>query len=308
MLSEFGIMGAAVVGFLVTLQLMDFFPDGNKAIFIGIGVAMVVSFGAYTKSLGRPLMFVLILIMMPLATTEIGTDGWISGIMANAVTFDGGWILVYTSFIMMVLRFFAGPIVHQLSALGLLMVSCVLAIAGLWSLSFAEGVAIIFAAATLYALGKTFFWPTMLGIVSEQTPRGGALTLNAISGIGMLAVGTLGFPYIGALQADREIQAVQPYIGSVPEADVLTEKTIYEIIEYKTLDMDKVNELVVDKTPADEQGALKSDIEAASAGSGQKALASMTVFPLIMLICYIAIWFYFKSRGGYKPVTLSDES
>jgi MFS family permease len=125
MLSEFGIMGAAVVGFLVTLQLMDFFPDGNKAIFIGIGVAMVVSFGAYTKSLGRPLMFVLILIMMPLATTEIGTDGWISGIMANAVTFDGGWILVYTSFIMMVLRFFAGPIVHQLSALGLLMVSCV---------------------------------------------------------------------------------------------------------------------------------------------------------------------------------------
>ena len=44
----------------------------------------------------------------------------------------------------------------------------------------------------------------MLGVVSEQTPKGGALTLNAISGIGMLAVGTLGFPYIGTLQADRE--------------------------------------------------------------------------------------------------------
>ncbi|MGB0759662.1 MAG: MFS transporter [Rubripirellula sp.] len=308
MLSEFGIMGAAVVGFLVTLQLMDFFPDGNKMLFVGIGVAMVVAFGAYTKSLGRPLMFVLILIMMPLATTEIGTDGWISGIMANAVTFDAGWILVYTSFIMMVLRFFAGPIVHQLSALGLLMVSCVLAIGGLWCLSFAEGVAIIFAAATLYALGKTFFWPTMLGIVSEQTPRGGALTLNAISGIGMLAVGTLGFPYIGALQADKEIQAVKPYIASVQESDLLKEKSIYEIIKYQTLDMDKVNELVIDKTPADKRDVLKADIDKASAGSGQKALASMAVFPLIMLICYIVIWFYFKSRGGYKPVTLGDEA
>ena len=215
MLSEFGILGAAIVGFLVTLQLMDFFPDGNRLLFIGIGITMVVAFGAYTKSLGRPLMFVLILIMMPLATTEIGTDGWISGIMANAVTFHAGWILVYTSFIMMVLRFFAGPIVHNLTALGLLILSCVLAIAGLWSLSIAEGVVIIFLAATLYALGKTFFWPTMLGIVSEQTPRGGALTLNAISGIGMLAVGTLGFPYIGALQADKEIQEVKPYTQNV---------------------------------------------------------------------------------------------
>ena len=72
--------------------------------------------------------------------------------------------------------------------------------------------------------------------------------------------------------------------------------------------MDKVNELVVDKAPADEQAALESDIAAASDGSGQKALASMTIFPLIMLICYIVIWFYFKSRGGYKPVSLDDES
>ncbi|MDE0864558.1 MAG: MFS transporter [Rubripirellula sp.] len=306
MLSEFGILGAAVVGFLVTLQLMDFFPDGNKMLFVGIGVVMVVSFGAYTKSLGRPLMFVLILIMMPLATTEIGTDGWISGIMANAVTFHAGWILVYTSFIMMVLRFFAGPIVHGLSALGLLMVSCVLAVAGLWCLSFAEGVAIIFAAATLYALGKTFFWPTMLGIVSEQTPRGGALTLNAISGIGMLAVGTLGFPYIGALQADKKIQAVKPYIQNVQEGDVLTEKSIYEIIKYQTLDMAKVDELVINKEPVADQAKLKADIEKASVGSGQKALYNMAFFPLVMFVCYVLIWFYFRSKGGYKPVSLSD--
>ena len=72
--------------------------------------------------------------------------------------------------------------------------------------------------------------------------------------------------------------------------------------------MDKVNELVIDKTPADKRDVLKADIDKASAGSGQKALASMAVFPLIMLICYIVIWFYFKSRGGYKPVTLGDEA
>src|SRR3954454_24788364 len=213
MLSEFGVLGAAVRGFLVALQLMDFFAQGiqtwHKAVFIGIGVAIVVAFGLYTRALGRFLMFFMILIMMPLATTEIGTDGWITGIMEEVAKgkFHPGWVLVHTSAIMMVLPFFAGPIVHNLSPVPLLALSAVLAIVGLYTLSLTTGL-MIFAAATLYALGKTFFWPTMLGVVSEQMPKGGALTLNAISGIGMLAVGTLGFPFIGVLQSSREIQAI----------------------------------------------------------------------------------------------------
>jgi MFS family permease len=315
MLSEFGILGAAVVGFLVTLQLMDFFPEGNKYLFMGIGVAMVVGFGAYTASLGRPLMFFLILIMMPLATTEIGTDGWISGIMSNAVTFHAGWILVYTSLIMMVLRFFAGPIVHNLSALGLLILSCALAIAGLYALSTAETVVWIFVAATLYALGKTFFWPTMLGIVSEQTPKGGALTLNAISGIGMLAVGTLGFPYIGALQADKAIEAVaQSEVaakapGLISDGKLnelaLEEKTIYEIIPYKVLDKEAVKGFVA-KADESDRKAIDESIADAEGGSAQKALANMALFPGIMIVCYLLLWFYFQSKGGYKPVTINE--
>ena len=212
MLSEFGILGAAVVGILLTLQLIEFFPGVSKGVWVVVGIALVGGFGAYTKCLGRPILFVLILIMMPLATTEIGTDGWISGIMASVVSFHAGWILVYTSVIMMVLRFFAGPIVHKLSPLGLLALSAVLAIVGLLALSGAKGVAMIFAAATLYALGKTFFWPTMLGVVSEQTPKGGALTLNAISGIGMLAVGVLGGR--GVRWAVR-VQVVQGVCGGI---------------------------------------------------------------------------------------------
>ena len=83
-------------------------------------------------------------------------------------------------------------------------------------------------------------------------------------------------------------------------------KKIYEIIPYQVLNMDKVNELVVDKAPEAEQANLKDKIDTARKGSGQKALASMTIFPLVMLLCYIAMWFYFKSKGGYKPVSLND--
>ena len=96
------------------LDEIDAEDPGNEMLFAAICGAMVVAFGVYTQHFGRGLMGVLIVNNDPLATTEIGTDGWISGIMANAVEFDAGWILVYTSVIMMGLRFLAGPIVHAL--------------------------------------------------------------------------------------------------------------------------------------------------------------------------------------------------
>lgn len=325
MLAEFGILGALVVGFLTTLQLIDFATVGgsveismvSKIFFIFIGVAMVVGFGVYTKSVGRPLMFFLVLIMMPLATTEIGTDGWITSIMekVTAEKFHPGWILVYTSLIMMVLRFFAGPIVHALSPLGLLMTSCVLAIVGLTLLSGAQAMGMIFGAATLYGIGKTFFWPTMLGIVAEQTPRGGALTLNAIAGIGMLAVGTLGFPFIGALQEGKRIDAVtsSEVAASVPglvadgKLTTIQEKDIYEIIKYPVIDTAGIDTLLA-SLPEEQQVEISGQLSEVKSGATQSALGSMAMFPVIMLIAYIILFLYFRSRGGYKVVDISADA
>ena len=313
MLAEFGFGGAAVVAILMFLQL-DEAIKGYSLTWMVLCAAMAIGLGGYTRSLGRPLMLVLILLMTPLATTEIGTDGWISGIMGKVVTFDAGWILVYTSVIMMVLRFYAGPIVHRLQPLPLLILSSVLAIAGLLALSNASGVGLIFAAATLYALGKTFFWPTMLGIVSEQTPRGGALTLNSVSGIGMLAVGVLGFPYIGALQEKKAVselaalEEAQSVPGLVVDGNVaseaLQEKSIYyNSISYQSLEGEKVDALI-----ANQNQDVKDAVAASQDGSGQKALANMAIFPLIMLITYVIMYLYFKGKGGYKPLELSAEA
>ncbi len=318
MLKEFGFFGALIVGFLIFIQLDEIatkvLEDGTKEhpyrtiILIG-SILMVGAFTIYTKSFGRPLMGILTLIMIPLATTEIGTDGWISGIMAGAVSFDAGWILVYTSVIMMGLRFLAGPIVHALNPLPLLIISSILAIAGLAALSGANGVALIFVAATLYALGKTFFWPTMLGIVSEQTPKGGALTLNAVSGIGMLAVGVLGFPLIGAFQANKEITEVEKIEvpGLVQNGSLINEakeegKMYLDLVSY-----DKINKSIVEEKLTSASPETKDAVQAARDGSAPKALLNMCIFPLSMLIAYIGIYMYFKSRGGYKPIELDSE-
>ena len=313
MLKEFGFGGGAVVGFLIFLQLDQTF-EGNTTAFAALCIAMAVALGVYTMSFGRPLMFVLILIMAPLATTEIGTDGWISGIMAGVMPdgFHAGWILVYTSVIMMVLRFYAGPIVHSLQPVPLLILSSILAILGLIVLSGVSGVTMIFGAATLYALGKTFFWPTMLGIVSEQTPKGGALTLNSVSGIGMLAVGVLGFPYIGALQEKKAVSEVTKVeaAAAVPgllengevTASALQDKAIY----YGTIKYQTWKDGELDKLLESQSDDAKTAITAAKDGSAQKALADMAIFPGIMLLAYIGLYLYFRSRGGYKPLDLSD--
>jgi MFS family permease len=318
MLAEFGFLGGLVAAFVIFLQLNESLPKVDAKIFMVICAAMAVALGVYTKSLGRPLMFILLLIMMPLATTEIGTDSWITGIMENIVkesaSFHPGWVLVHTSVIMMVLRFFAGPIVHALSPLPILIISSVLAIAGLAALSGVSGVFMIFIAATLYALGKTFFWPTMLGIVSEQTPKGGALTLNAISGVGMLAVGVLGTPYIGALQEKKvvsevaivqEASAVPGLLedGEISSSAIKEQDKLYGTIKYPVLQMETVTELIK-KAPEAEQEKITSAITRAKDGSAQKALLNMTVFPLIMLIAYVLMFFYFRSKGGYKPLEL----
>ena len=38
----------------------------------------------------------------------------------------------------------------------------------------------------------------------------------------------------------------------------------------------------------------------------KEALRYIVIFPLIMLVSYILLMVYFKSKGGYKPVLLEE--
>jgi hypothetical protein len=161
-----------------------------------------IAAGAYTHSLGNWLFIVVLITIGPLATTELGTDGWMPDLLKlsgpdfpNFAT----WVFVYVSGIMTVLRFYSGPVVHRLSPIGLLVFGAFISIIGLNYLSTATGWTIL-AASTVYAFGKTFLWSTTLGLTSEQFPKGGALTLNGVSAVGVLFLGVLGSPYIGYKQ------------------------------------------------------------------------------------------------------------
>lgn len=296
MLKEVGIIGALIVTTLMTIEVCRFFGIESLYVRAAIILAITGTYGLYVKSLGQPLFIFLLLIMMPLATTELGTDSWITPLMERPMANFGlpaVSVLLYTSLIMMVLRFSAGPIIHKFSPIGLLMGSAFVAILGLVFLSKAAGIGIL-AAATLYAFGKTFFWPTMLGVVAEQFPKGGALTLNTIGGVGMLAVGIVGAPFLGYFQDNSistHLKAEQPAMYQ----QYTTEKT-WVLGTVTALDQDKLKSASVE-----DQKVVTELSETARKG----ALMAVAIFPCIMLGCYIILFFYFKSKGGYKVVHIS---
>ncbi len=296
MLAEFGFVGAFLASALIFGQLGQVF-GWSAGLTWGIIIAASIAYGVYCKSVGRPILIFLCLIMMPLATTELGTDGAITGIMEEPMKAAGNnplWVLIYTSAIMAVLRFwFAGPIVQKLTPIGLLIVSAVLAILGLFFLSTATGLGVIFVFATLYGFGKTFFWPTMLGVVSEQCPKGGALTLNAIAGIGMLTVGVIGGPLIGKMQEDSAKDAIEAEVYSN-----ISVESSYILGSYTAVDPAKVSAL-------GEEQAKETNEKIKVAKQG--ALADITIFPIIMLVGYIILALYFKSRGGYKAESIIND-
>ncbi len=298
MLKELGGFGALVGFGLVFGQVGQALGWPHIVAWILTAIVVVV-FVVVTKSFGSGILAVLIIIMMPLATTELGTDGWISSLMEQPMTklgFNPGWVLVYTSAIMVLLRFSAGPLVHKLSPLGLLASCSLLAALGLTLLSKTGDAALwaIFAAATFYGVGKSFFWPTMLGLASEQSPRGGALTLNALGGIGMLAVGILGAPFIGYLQETTATHTLMAENEAVYQ-QVHVEKD-YLLGKYDAIDP---------MTAATMKGQAEMDALAAAEKAGQfGALAKMAVFPLFMFVCYAGLILYFRGKGGYKPVEI----
>src|SRR5205807_8435361 len=77
-------------------------------------------------------------------------------------------------------------------------------------------------ALTVYALGKTFFWPTMLAVASDRFPRTGAVAISIMGGIGMMSaglVGSAGLGYAKDRYAAEELQKADPAIYAEYKAD-----------------------------------------------------------------------------------------
>ncbi len=155
-----------------------------------------ISTGTMFAACLNPLFILMVACMLLTAATELAPNQWIPNILTNAGV-SGMLVLVWITGIQAVGRMFAGVFVHRIAPEGMLLASAAISAIGLYALSISTG-AMLFAAATVFAVGVCFFWPTMLGYVSERFPKTGALGLAIMGGAGMLSVSIV-LPVMGRI-------------------------------------------------------------------------------------------------------------
>jgi MFS family permease len=149
-------------------------------------VEMGVSYGSMWKAILRPLFLVMLFCMLLSAATELTTGQRISSLLQGTGVAPI-LVLAFINGIMAIGRGFAGPVVHRINTTGMLFFSAIVSMIGLLLMSYVSGGVLTFVAAAVFAIGICFFWPTMLGFVSENVPESGALGLSIFGGAGMLS-------------------------------------------------------------------------------------------------------------------------
>ena len=320
MFKDVGILGGLVICGLLVLffkgLIGGFLPktvDPSMAtnIAYGIGGVLLIAIGVLTRfSIGSLLLFVLFVTHALVGAVELGTDGWIQNITGNILTPEQGkWLFIWTSSIMFGLRFCAHFIEKTLkiSPVGILFVCATLACVGLNLTSHITGFAMAFAALAVYALGKTFFWPTMLAVASDRFPRTGAIAISIMGGIGMMSAGLVGSAGLGYAKdrfAGEEVKKADPALYAEYKAEKPSSFLIFS--EVNGLDGKKLGE-AKDALKADKADEKQKSVHEADIRGDRRTLVADSLIPAAMAVIYLLLLVYFKSIGGYKPVHIAEE-
>ncbi len=289
----------------------------------------------FRYTLTHPL-FLLMLAMMAITTSlELGPMRWIPAVLQSG-GMHGILVLVWISGWMVVLRLMASQFVERLSPPGMLLLAATLTGGGLFLMSFVTGLWSALAAATVFAWGVAFFFPTMVGSVSERLPKTGSLGIVLMAGVGLGMAGAVGVPLMGRL-ADGYLAAELP---ASETADLLrrVEAGFPAYIERarQTTDLAQLGyreaevQEALDATRAALQGDVQSDataqalraivataipneplvgeanaiLQPAEASGGQKSFRYVAPAALLLILVFGVMYMNDRRRGGYRAVRL----
>lgn len=296
-----------------------------------------VSYGEMIKACLHPIFLLLLVGQALIGYVELGTDSWIGKITGAIMASEqkGLLLFVYTSSLMFVLRFFAGPIVEKISPLGLLLSSAVLGFIGLNLLGAATTGLVAVVAATVYACGKTFLWPTMLAVGSERFPKGGAIAIGLLGSAGMLSAGMLGGPGIGFKQdhnASSQLKEKAPAVYERYKADntnsflwfntVGLDGAKVGVLDDNGKELARVGDLLQKEGKTDKNQetlanwwqqaketatADKALVTEATLHGGRMALKLTSIVPVVLAGLFLCLILFFRATGGYKALHVSSE-
>ena len=266
----------------------------------------------------RPMFLLWAFCMLLTASTELGPNQWQESVLKRTANVSGTLVFVYTSGLMFVMRFFAGPLAHRLSPVGMLTCSAALSGIGLYWLSFVDNAVMAFVAATVFGVGIAYFWPTMLGVTAERFPKGGALLLGLMGSFGNVAISQV-LPQMGAIYDSytvanlpaqmRNDVLVGPDAKQVPVVISGGESWLPAAVT------EHIHPAGSQKLNPDARSILKKQdgAELAAVLSAEKEGAAhafrwVTVLHCILVFIFGAIALADMARGGYKPELILPRS
>ncbi len=324
MFKDVGILGGLVICYLLSLFFAGSMGLGDAAGYAIAGV-LLVAIGMITGfSFGSKLLFALFVAHALVGAVELGTDTWVQNITGNILTPEEGKILfIFTSAIMFFLRFCADFIEKRLkiSPVGILLICSVLAMVGLNMVSGVTTFVGAMGALAIYAIGKTFFWPTMLAVASDRFPRTGAIAISIMGGIGMLAgglVGSAGLGYAKDRFASEALEAANPAIYAEYKSEDPSKFLFLE--EVHGLDgkklgnvQDALSDARKELAETDPTAAIaelseeQRTVYEASIQGDRDTLVADSAIPAAMAAIFLLIMLYFRTIGGYRVLTLADK-
>jgi MFS family permease len=263
LLDKIGIGWQVQVGLMIIPTLIYGYLFSKLDFPVTERVASGVSGSEMYKSLLNPLFILMIILMFGTAITELFTGQWIDVLLKN-VTDNAILLLTLETGVMVIGRGLAEPVVHKFSPQGVLLMSAILSALGLYLLGHTSG-NMLFVGAIVFGMGVCYFWPTMLGFVSENLPKTGAVGLNLMGGAGMFAVSVY-MIFMGGYY-DR-LQAAKLPAGS-------------DMKQY--LD-----------APAG--SAMANTLNEAKKAAGPEIINATLIIPIILTVAFAGLFFYMKSR------------
>lgn len=309
---------------------------------IGYGIMMItapyphtegrsagVSVGQSFKALFAPIMLIMMPMMLLTASMELPPSAWVPPVL-EAGGVNGLLVFGFIFGIMGTLRLLAGPVVRAFTPTGILFGGAVLTVIGLYLFSSASTLLMTFVTAAIWAVGIAYFWPTMLGFVSERNPKSGALGLGVMGAIGMLAAFFV-TPWLGSV-ADEKGHATLDETATIAVLDSATTtfpalaesagnqaQDIRDMIGQVQGVLDEANESgslpsgsTMQALRAISQSGLESDVVGEAAGilnpadhaGGQQSFRTLVPFGLILVLVFGVLLVMDRRAGGYKAEKL----
>jgi fucose permease len=262
-LSKLGISWQIQVGLMIIPTVLYGYLFSKLTFPVTERVASGVSTADMYKAVLNPLFLFMIVLMFGTAITELFTGQWIDVLLKN-VSDNAILLLTIETGVMVLGRAFAEPVVHKFSPAGVLLISAVLAALGLYLLGHTTG-NMLFVGAIVFGMGVCYFWPTMLGFVSENLPKTGAVGLNFMGGAGMFAVSVY-MMFMGGYY-DRLIA------GKLPAG----------------ADMTQYN----DAAPGTEFANVLNEAKKAA---GPEIINATLIIPVILAVAFAGLLFYMKGK------------